>query len=424
MANCHKLFLKFNTLIALKSKQKERLRVSRNAIRDRIRRYFQNKQNGFFPKFHGQGSLIMNTIIEPLDREFDIDDGIYFKVEAKPIQSVSTLHQWIWEAINGHTKQNPIDKQTCVRLVYAGQYHLDLPIYYIIEGQTPYLAHKSKGWIKSDPREFIKWFNEKADNDGQLKRIVRYLKAWSDYRKGDLPSGLIFSILAANNIVFDERDDIALYKTLLNIKSSLKRSFVCYRPTIPADENLLEDYSKTNKDYFLEQLGSFIQSAEKALDEKTSQKDACKAWQRHFGEDRFPFESYANTEEFIENRFTIDIRYELKIDCLVSQQGFRTHSLIEMILSRLPLLRGKSLKFYIVDCNVPKPFQVKWKVRNVGEEATRRDQIRGQILNDSGNHQKNESSLFHGAHFVECYIIKDNICVARSRIDVPIKFPE
>ncbi|MEH2295844.1 nucleotide-binding domain-containing protein [Nostoc sp.] len=424
MANCHKLFLKFNTLIAFKSKQKETLRVSRNAVRERIRRYFQNKQNGFFPKFHGQGSLMMNTIIEPLDGEFDIDDGIYFKVEVQPIQSVSTLHQWIWEAVDGHTTQKPIDKQTCVRLVYAGEYHLDLPIYYIIEGQTPYLAHKGKGFIKSDPREFIKWFNNKADNDGQLKRIVRYLKAWSDYRKGHLPSGLIFSILAANNIVFDERDDIAFYKTLLNIKSTLEQNFVCYRPTTPAYENLLKDYSKTNKDYFLGQLGSFIQSAEKALDEKTNQKDACEAWQRHFGEGRFPFESYANTEEFIENRFSIDIRYELKIDCLVSQQGFRPHSLIEMISSRLPLLRGKSLKFYIVDCNVPKPFQVKWKVRNVGEEATRRDQIRGQILNDSGNHQKNESSLFHGAHFVECYIIKDNICVARSRIDVPIKFPE
>ena len=151
-------------------------------------------------------------------------------------------------------------------------------------------------------------------------------------------------------------DDIALYKTLLNIKSSIEQNFVCYRPTTPAYEDLLKDYSKTNKDYFLGQLGSFIQSAEKALDEKTNQKDACKAWQRHFSEDRFPFESYANTEEFIENRFSIDIQYELKIDCLVSQQGFRPHSLIEMIFSRLPLLRGKSLKFYIVYCNVPKPF--------------------------------------------------------------------
>ncbi|WP_052307497.1 cyclic GMP-AMP synthase DncV-like nucleotidyltransferase [Coleofasciculus chthonoplastes] len=174
MANCHQLFLEFNNLIALDSKRKETLRTSRDAVRERIRRYFRDKQNGFVPKFHGQGSFMMNTIIEPLDGEFDIDDGIYFKLKAKPLQAVSTFHKWIWEAVNGHTKQNPIDKQTCVRLVYAGQYHLDLPIYYIIEGQTPYLAHKGRGWIQSDPREFRKWFNDKADNDGQLKRIVRY----------------------------------------------------------------------------------------------------------------------------------------------------------------------------------------------------------------------------------------------------------
>jgi hypothetical protein len=31
-----------------------------------------------------------------------------------------------------------------------------------------------------------------------------------------------------------------------------------------------------------------------------------------------------------------------------------------------------------------------------------------------------ENSNFEGAHFVECYIIKDGFCVARDRIDVPI----
>jgi hypothetical protein len=92
-----------------------------------------------------------------------------------------------------------------------------------------------------------------------------------------------------------------------------------------------------------------------------------------------------------------------------------------MLFKRFPLLPGKSLKFHIVECNVPKSFQVKWKVRNVGEEAIRRDLIRGQIVDDRGNQERVESSLFHGAHFVECYIIKNNICVARDRIDVPIK---
>nr|RNJ69403.1 MAG: hypothetical protein EDM05_08980 [Leptolyngbya sp. IPPAS B-1204] len=287
MANCHTLFLNFNTVIALDSTRKGRLRTSRNAVRERIRRFFRDKQNGFLPKFHGQGSFMMNTIICPLDGEFDVDDGIYFLVDQKPIYSVSTFHDWIYKAVDEHTQQKPVDKQTCVRLIYAGQYHLDLPIYYVVEGQCPRLAHKGKGWIDSDPREFIKWFNQQADKEGQLKRIVRYLKAWSDCRAGDLPSGLIFTVLAANNISFHDRDDVAFYQTLVNIKNSLDGWFVCYRPTTPRGEDLLTNYSKTNKDYFLGQLSSSIESAEKALSDKTNQKDACKAWQRHFG-DRFP----------------------------------------------------------------------------------------------------------------------------------------
>jgi len=417
MANCHKLFIEFNNLIALSPKRKKTLRTSRNAVRERIRKYFHDKQNGFVPKFHGQGSFMMNTIIEPIDGEFDIDDGIYFKVDADPSQSIDTFHRWISEALDGHTKEKSVDKHTCVRLIYARQYHLDLPIYCIIEGQNPRLAHKGKGWIESDPREFIKWFNKKADSNGQLKRVVRYLKAWSNYRKGTLPSGLVFSILAVNNISFDERDDIALYQTLLNIKNSLESSFTCYRPTIPFNENLLEKYSQTNKKYFLGQLDSFIRSSQKALDEKTNLKDACKAWQLQFSEERFPFES----EEFIEDSFQVNIKYDLAIDCLVSQKGWRNHPLSKMLLDKTPLFSGGKLTFHIVSHNVPAPFKVKWKVRNCGKEAIIRNQIRGQILDDGGNHQRIETSDFFGEHFVECYIIKDNICVARHRIDVPIK---
>ena len=34
---------------------------------------------------------------------------------------------------------------------------------------------------------------------------------------------------------------------------------------------------------------------------------------------------------------------------------------------------------------------------------------------------KLEPISFDGPHFVECYIIKDGVCVARDRVDVPIK---
>jgi Second Messenger Oligonucleotide or Dinucleotide Synthetase domain len=304
MANCHASFLKFNTSIALNPVRKKQLQTSRKAVRDRITAFFKAKQNGLFPKFHGQGSYIMNTIILPKDGEFDIDDGIYFLVDKQPTYSVETFHNWIVKAVDGHTQKKPIDKQTCVRLVYAGQYHLDLPIYYIIQGQCPRLAHKDKGWIESDPREFIKWFNNKADEKGQLKRIVRYLKSWSDYRAGELPSGLIFSILAANNISFNEREDIAFHQTLVNIKNSLNINFACYRPTTPFYEDLLANCSKTNKDYFLTQLSAFIESAEKALNEKTSLEDADKVWKKHFGERFLGVESKNHADSLLEEPFS------------------------------------------------------------------------------------------------------------------------
>lgn len=63
---------------------------------------------------------------------------------------------------------------------------------------------------------------------------------------------------------------------------------------------------------------------------------------------------------------------------------------------------------------------MKWKVTNRGEEAIRKDCIRGQIVADNGNEIRVESTNFRGEHFVECYIIKDGIVVAKDSIDVPI----
>jgi hypothetical protein len=47
--------------------------------------------------------------------------------------------------------------------------------------------------------------------------------------------------------------------------------------------------------------------------------------------------------------------------------------------------------------------------------------IRGSIVQDAGKEQRNERTDFKGEHFVEAYIVKDGICVARDKIDVPIE---
>ena len=78
-----------------------------------------------------------------------------------------------------------------------------------------------------------------------------------------------------------------------------------------------------------------------------------------------------------------------------------------------------NVEFYIKECDVDRPYKIYWKVRNVGKKARERNDIRGNIVQGESTHK--EKSVFHGPHYVECYVIKNGICVARDRIDVPIE---
>ena len=129
--------------------------------------------------------------------------------------------------------------------------------------------------------------------------------------------------------------------------------------------------------------------------------------------------SYRNTEQFIENLFPVDIRYALQLDCRVSQDGWRDFFLRAFLKDNGILRRNKSLDFFINKTDCPEPYSIYWKVRNVGHVAEERDNIRGQIKKTDSMHQK-EHTDFQGPHFVECYLVKNGVCVAKDRIDVPI----
>lgn len=131
--------------------------------------------------------------------------------------------------------------------------------------------------------------------------------------------------------------------------------------------------------------------------------------------------SYSPTEQFIEDLFPVDIRYSLKIDSEVSQDGFRTMLLRTLIRDKKPLMINKSLHFFIKKNEVEEKeldYKVYWKVKNRGEEAKKKGQLRGEIV--KGGNKKIEHSRYKGEHYVECYIIHNGVCVARDHIKVPI----
>jgi hypothetical protein len=302
MATLHKEYNSFNSTIALDATKKEYLITSRNSLKKKIKKYFsEEKKDELQPKFWGQGSFEMNTTVNPIKvvdssgnvlEKYDLDYGIYFieKEDEDNRRSINQLHEWVFNAVDGHTNTPPQKKNTCVRVIFADDHHIDLPIYYK-KGDVPELAHKTKGWIFSDPKEFFDWFNGKAKSDQQLRRIVRYLKAWKNYREFNnsslkLPSGFSLTILATNNFVADNNDDKAFKLTIEKIKRELDKKFECKRPTTPKGEDIFENSSETYKENFSNALDSLITACQKAEDEKNFKK-ASEYLQKQFG-DRFP----------------------------------------------------------------------------------------------------------------------------------------
>lgn len=304
MANCNSHFLEFDEKLRLTDARRKDLIKSRNDLRTKIRKWFEeNKPKEEQPKFRGQGSMMMDTIINPIPRKtkigdeektllyYDVDDGIYFigDKDANKRVTPETYHSWVYDAVKGHTQTDPIDKNTCIRTIFSNGHHIDHPIYYK-KGDIPELAHKRDEWIESDPLALSDWFNNKAEKNQQLRRLVRYGKAWCDFREfvnesQPMPSGLILTILIAENAVYrTDRDDIALKETLQAIQYKLKPPYECKRPTTPVGENLLADYNHI--DYFLRCLDNFVKDATKALEERNIRR-ATEWWRKHLG-DRFP----------------------------------------------------------------------------------------------------------------------------------------
>lgn len=81
------------------------------------------------------------------------------------------------------------------------------------------------------------------------------------------------------------------------------------------------------------------------------------------------------------------------------------------------LPKGKDIMF-VARTNVEKPYVVYWQVVNTGDEAKAKGQLRGEIYKSqtagAGGLKQKESTSYAGIHWIECYIIKKGICVARS----------
>lgn len=288
MANTNSLFLSFDEKIKLTTAKSDNLRRSRDALREDIKQWFDD--NGKLkPSFCWQGSFAMKTTVNPINGDYDIDDGVYLSgyetADNDEWPATATVHRWVKNATDEQTCEESVDKNTCVRVKYASGYHVDLPIY-IVKDDTAYLAHKSSGWIESDPKAFKDWFVDKVQEEGeQLRRVVRYLKGWKDNK--ELPiKGVELTILASEYFdSYSGRDDKSLKNTVTCILDKLNDSYSCIKPVLPG-EDLFEGHSDTKMNQIIDGFSKLKDALEKAITED-DEKKASEILRDEFGS-RFP----------------------------------------------------------------------------------------------------------------------------------------
>ncbi|MCB0521904.1 MAG: nucleotidyltransferase [Gelidibacter sp.] len=282
MSNCHNHFLGLEKDFSLTPTKKTKLIDSRKALEKRIRDYFAWNHNFLMPKFYIQGSYKMKTMVRDRNGEYDVDLGIYFL--ERPSILPYTLQSYVWNAVNGHTDTPPEHRNKCVRVIYKGDFDIDLPVYYMTRyDRHPCLATKN-GWEQSDPKELCDWFKNQRrykGNGGQLLRVIKYFKIWTNARAGKMPSGIAFTIWVTNNFQSNQRDDIAFYETAKAIRNSIRWNVSSINPATPYDDftSKLDYVQKSN---FKTALDNLIREADKAL-YQPDLRTALNIWGRQFG---------------------------------------------------------------------------------------------------------------------------------------------
>ena len=289
-------------------------------------------------------------------------------------------------------------------------------------------THDGGSWKYTDPLSEQEE-TETADDSSEknFRRFCRMLRQWKN-QCGVVMGGLLIDSLCYNHFVsksyYVGKSYSDYYEMLVELFEYLK--------SLNKDQSYWYALGSNQLVYNTDN-GSFISKASDAYQKLMDANDdegKYSALNAIFGKTFPEYQAksayslyagttYTDTEQFIEDMFPVEIRYSLRIDCNVRQNGFRDFLLRKALRERHILRHNKSLTFQIEYCDVPAPYNIYWKVRNVGAVAESRNMIRGEIKKTDSRTQ-GERTSFQGPHFVECYIVKNNVCVARDRIDVPI----
>ena len=418
--------------------QREFLQQQWNNLADHLKQGLA--KHGYAVSTWLQGSYKYATLIKPVHsgEEYDVDVGVYFEwdddQDAEP--TPKQLRDWVQAELLDYEKAceelkkvEVPPKERCSRASYIRQFHIDTPVYHLnTDSDVRRLACLSGKWEHSDPKKLYEWFKEAVNGDDrdQLRRLVRYFKAWAAVSFQDAPdsrpSSIFLTVVAveAYQDLWAQRllglaDDDAL---LALIKKMHDRLFEDRKVENPVDKNEnLNRMSAEVWDGFLPRLAVLQGIAERA-DDTDDEASAALVWSEAFSF-LMPLPETDQVEMVDESsgRAVMQLpEVEVKVFTGNPARLVATHR------NEVPgVAKDCSLTFTIVNPHVVPEFAtVEWTVRNEGQEADHRSDL-GHRRVGMRLLSANEHTAYVGRHFMDCVVRLSGQVYAVRRVPVTIR---
>jgi hypothetical protein len=275
--------------------------------------------------------------------------------------------------------------------------------------------HKDMNWITSDPRGYIKIASETDKiTSGEFRKTVKIIKAWKNNLTNNDENLKLKSFHLEQIITkyFQDNNNIEIFDAIFKFFTEI--------PKIINNPNQIKD--RANNDKFID---DYLQNFTDAQKEKITQARNCLLIKLERFSENDTIQKLLETCFYKRHGDNEQFLFDFNIPCLTeSDYSFkicgevqvRTGGFREYILDKIGLINiDRKIKFRISGA-VPNVDLFKWKVKNDNNS----EQPRGEIT-DHRTLRDPEETRYTGSHYVECYAILNNICVARAIQNVKLE---
>lgn len=261
-----------------------------------------------------QGSWAMGMTIRPQKDSdaFDVDVVLVLDLSKRPSDKRTPVEVVRWLATrlrqDDDYREKVSEKKRCVRINYAGDFHLDIIPAYLYDksnlNSPIYVPHKNGGsgdWELSHPKGFMDWVSDINDTcGGRFRAVVQMVKHWRGLKIGEetRPKSILLTTLLGQHAAQGCSSHAEmLVRTMENLDACLQKLTsvpIIWNPSLPS-ENLARDWTQEQFDIFKGKVNSATKAMRAALNEPDKAK-SIEQWRKIFG-NAFPLTTDEDVEE-------------------------------------------------------------------------------------------------------------------------------